>query len=191
MRLCERLAPGEDADALARDTLEAALTGLRAGFPSYLSSRPRAAIEAFVMSVSALFSTSTLARRSIVALSAVAAGLQLRDNTDGHRGGQAGAARRSRRRRSRAGRSIATCASPDRSLADEQAEVSAETGRPRRRRRRSSAAPASPRAPSWCASRAAETSAQLQEAEANAAQIEARLGLAARRSPSIRSACRT
>lgn len=31
MRLCERLAPGEDADALARDTLEAALTGLRAG----------------------------------------------------------------------------------------------------------------------------------------------------------------
>jgi AcrR family transcriptional regulator len=33
MRLCERLAPGEDADALARDTLEAALTGLRAGIP--------------------------------------------------------------------------------------------------------------------------------------------------------------
>ena len=32
MRLCERLAPGEDADALARDTLEAALTGLRTGF---------------------------------------------------------------------------------------------------------------------------------------------------------------
>jgi AcrR family transcriptional regulator len=31
MRLCERLAPGEDADALARDTLEAALAGLRAG----------------------------------------------------------------------------------------------------------------------------------------------------------------
>lgn len=31
MRLCERLAPGEDADALARDTLEAAITGLRAG----------------------------------------------------------------------------------------------------------------------------------------------------------------
>jgi AcrR family transcriptional regulator len=31
MRLCERLGPGEDADALARDTLEAALTGLRAG----------------------------------------------------------------------------------------------------------------------------------------------------------------
>ena len=29
----ERLAPGEDADALARDTLEAALTGLRAGIP--------------------------------------------------------------------------------------------------------------------------------------------------------------
>lgn len=31
MRLCERLAPAENADALARDTLEAALTGLRAG----------------------------------------------------------------------------------------------------------------------------------------------------------------
>jgi AcrR family transcriptional regulator len=31
MRLCERLGPGEDADALARDTLEAALTGLRTG----------------------------------------------------------------------------------------------------------------------------------------------------------------
>lgn len=31
LRLCERLAPGEDADALARDTLEAALAGLRAG----------------------------------------------------------------------------------------------------------------------------------------------------------------
>ena len=33
MRLCDRLAPGEDADALARDTLDAALTGLRAGSP--------------------------------------------------------------------------------------------------------------------------------------------------------------
>ena len=31
MRLCDRLAPGEDADALARDTLEAALTGLQTG----------------------------------------------------------------------------------------------------------------------------------------------------------------
>lgn len=31
LRLCERLAPGDDADALARDTLEAALAGLRAG----------------------------------------------------------------------------------------------------------------------------------------------------------------
>ncbi len=31
MRLCDRMAPGEDADALARDTLEAALVGLRAG----------------------------------------------------------------------------------------------------------------------------------------------------------------
>ena len=31
MRLCDRLSALEDADALARDTLEAALTGLRAG----------------------------------------------------------------------------------------------------------------------------------------------------------------
>ena len=31
MKLCDRLAPGEDADALARATLDAALTGLRAG----------------------------------------------------------------------------------------------------------------------------------------------------------------
>jgi AcrR family transcriptional regulator len=31
MRLCERLSPGEDSDALAHDTLEAALTGLRLG----------------------------------------------------------------------------------------------------------------------------------------------------------------
>jgi AcrR family transcriptional regulator len=33
MRLCERLAPAENADALARDTLEAAIAGLRAGIP--------------------------------------------------------------------------------------------------------------------------------------------------------------
>jgi AcrR family transcriptional regulator len=32
-RLCHRGVPGEDADALARDTLEAALVGLRTGFP--------------------------------------------------------------------------------------------------------------------------------------------------------------
>lgn len=31
LQLCRRLAPGEDADALARDTLEAALAGLRSG----------------------------------------------------------------------------------------------------------------------------------------------------------------
>ena len=31
MRLCDRMAPDEDADALARDTLEAALQGVRAG----------------------------------------------------------------------------------------------------------------------------------------------------------------
>jgi hypothetical protein len=32
MRLCARLEPGDDADSLARVTLEAALTGLRTGF---------------------------------------------------------------------------------------------------------------------------------------------------------------
>jgi len=32
-RLCDRAVPGEDADALARDTLEATLTGLRTGIP--------------------------------------------------------------------------------------------------------------------------------------------------------------
>jgi AcrR family transcriptional regulator len=32
VRLCDRMAPGEDADALARVTIEAALTGLRTGF---------------------------------------------------------------------------------------------------------------------------------------------------------------
>jgi AcrR family transcriptional regulator len=34
LQLCRRLAPGEDPDALARDTLEATLTGLRTGFSS-------------------------------------------------------------------------------------------------------------------------------------------------------------
>jgi AcrR family transcriptional regulator len=34
LQLGNRLAPGEDAEALARDTLEAAITGLRAGFPA-------------------------------------------------------------------------------------------------------------------------------------------------------------
>jgi AcrR family transcriptional regulator len=38
IRLCERIHPGEDIDALARDTLEAALTGLRAGIPTTYSS---------------------------------------------------------------------------------------------------------------------------------------------------------
>jgi AcrR family transcriptional regulator len=36
MRLCDRMAQGENADALARDTLEAALQGLRAGARSTL-----------------------------------------------------------------------------------------------------------------------------------------------------------
>ena len=38
MRLCDRLVPGEDADGLARTAIDAALTGLRTGFP--LSYRP-------------------------------------------------------------------------------------------------------------------------------------------------------
>ena len=33
VRLCNRMSPGEDADALARDILEATLTGLRSGSP--------------------------------------------------------------------------------------------------------------------------------------------------------------
>lgn len=40
MHLCNRLGPGEDPDALARDTLEAALSGLRAGFPSSFHPEP-------------------------------------------------------------------------------------------------------------------------------------------------------
>ncbi len=40
MRLCERLSPTENADALARDTLEAALTGLRTGIPHTFHSEP-------------------------------------------------------------------------------------------------------------------------------------------------------
>ena len=38
MRLCDRLAPNEDADAIAHDALEAVLTGLRAGSPVTSSS---------------------------------------------------------------------------------------------------------------------------------------------------------
>jgi AcrR family transcriptional regulator len=38
IRLSERIHAGEDVDALAHDTLEAALTGLRAGFPHTYSS---------------------------------------------------------------------------------------------------------------------------------------------------------
>jgi AcrR family transcriptional regulator len=33
-RLCQRVVPGEDIDAIARDTLEATLTGLRTGIPT-------------------------------------------------------------------------------------------------------------------------------------------------------------
>jgi AcrR family transcriptional regulator len=33
MRICDRLVPGEDADALARITIEAVIAGLRTGFP--------------------------------------------------------------------------------------------------------------------------------------------------------------
>ena len=38
MRLCDRLAPGEDGDAIAHDALEAVLIGLRAGSPITSSS---------------------------------------------------------------------------------------------------------------------------------------------------------
>ena len=40
LTLCERLASDDNADALARDTLEAALTGLRAGIPLTFQSKP-------------------------------------------------------------------------------------------------------------------------------------------------------
>jgi AcrR family transcriptional regulator len=40
MRLCGRLHPNDDADALARDTLEATLTGLRAGIRHTFQSAP-------------------------------------------------------------------------------------------------------------------------------------------------------
>jgi len=40
LALCERLAPGENPDALAHDTLEAALTGLRAGISHTFKSQP-------------------------------------------------------------------------------------------------------------------------------------------------------
>jgi AcrR family transcriptional regulator len=40
MRLCERLSPGEDADALARATIDAVLTGLRAGITHRFHSEP-------------------------------------------------------------------------------------------------------------------------------------------------------
>jgi AcrR family transcriptional regulator len=39
-RLCGRVAPGEDSDALARDTIEAALTGLRTGFAATFHPAP-------------------------------------------------------------------------------------------------------------------------------------------------------
>lgn len=39
-RLCDRMAPGDDGDALAHDTLEAALTGLRAGFKTIFHPGP-------------------------------------------------------------------------------------------------------------------------------------------------------
>ena len=51
VQLSARFAPGEDPDALARDTLEAALTGLRAGYPTSASSRRHAAIRPLVREV--------------------------------------------------------------------------------------------------------------------------------------------
>jgi AcrR family transcriptional regulator len=46
MRLCDRMARGEDADALARDTLEAALQGLRSGAATTFKSSPCPDIDA-------------------------------------------------------------------------------------------------------------------------------------------------
>jgi AcrR family transcriptional regulator len=40
LHLCQRLAPGDDADALARDTIEAAITGLRHGIPLSFHPKP-------------------------------------------------------------------------------------------------------------------------------------------------------
>jgi hypothetical protein len=40
MRLCDRLHPGENADALARDSLEVALAGLRVGVPLAFQADP-------------------------------------------------------------------------------------------------------------------------------------------------------
>ena len=40
MRLCERVAPGTNTDGVARDTLEAALTGQRAGVPATFKPGP-------------------------------------------------------------------------------------------------------------------------------------------------------
>lgn len=40
MRLCERVAPGTNTDGVARDTIEAALTGLRTGFPATFHPTP-------------------------------------------------------------------------------------------------------------------------------------------------------
>ena len=83
-----------------------------------------------------------------------------------------------RPRRSRASPSIASCASPARSP-----PTSRPTSPPKppaaSSARRSSAARASPRARSSIRISATEADASLREADANAAQLEARLGLAA------------
>ena len=97
------------------------------------------------------------------------------------------AAPQQRRSRSRSRPRRSSSSSIDRFLrvtgslaADEQAEVGAETaGRVDRHAGRARHARHG-RARCWSASRATETSAQLQEADANAAQIEARLGLVGR-----------
>ena len=184
MRLCDRLAPGEDADALARDTLEAALTGLRAGFPDHVSVTPAARIVRRNSSEARDHDTSVvpLCSRSAGTRSSlgVAQRLPAADvSTETAPTPQAADPL-----------AVSTAAVESRPIdrylrvtgslmADEQAEVSAETAGPRRSRRRSSAARASQQGALLARISATETSAQLQEAEANAAQIEARLGLAA------------
>ena len=178
MRLCERLAPGEDADALATVTLDAALTGLRAGVRSLILSL-----------VHCLYRSEDRFSHVRVPLSVhqspLARSCRRRPRCCGLNA-QASAAASSTprpwpltsRRRSRAARSIASFALRDRCSRTSRPK-SAPNPADASSRPRSNAAAASTPARSWSRISAAEAAAQLQEAEANAAQIEARLGLTA------------
>ena len=178
-RLCGRMVLGADADAMARDTLEAALTGCRAGFPhgfepdDPVHGHRQSSVRLSIMTASRssyLFFPALLALASITACK-------------GESSTTAAAAE--------APTPVAVSTAPvesrpiDRYLrvtgslaADEQAEVSAETaGRvtdtPVERGSQVQKGALLVRIS------AAETSAQLEEADANAAQIESRLGLVA------------